>query len=99
MSNQKTRTSLHPGSIPDRIAGLGVGENFTVSAPHGAAADSFDAWVEATKRRLMNNVGPKVTQVKERHPERVYATETGVMISGSNRAHVVLVVTRLADLR
>ena len=97
MTTISKRNALHSGSIADRIANLVVGDNFTVSHTHGAAGDSFDAWVQATKTRLTNTIAPKVTQVKARHPERVYTTETGVMISGSNRAHVVLVVTRLAD--
>jgi len=97
MTDQNPRRALHAGSIADRIASLEVGENVTFSAPQGKASDTFDAWVIATKRRLTNNIGPKVSQVSQRHPDRDFEIETGVMISSQNRAHVVLVVTRLAD--
>lgn len=101
MSNSDTITSTRgyrPGSVADRLAALNVGENLTLSAPHGPAGDSFDAWVKATRQRMQANLSPTLDRVRNRHPERVYETETGVMISGSNRAHVVLVVTRLADV-
>jgi hypothetical protein len=98
MTDQNPRRALHAGSIADRITNLEPGDNVTFSAPHGSVGDSFDAWVTATKRRLTNTVNPKVNQVSQRHPDREFEIETGVMISSQNRAHVVLVVTRLADL-
>lgn len=88
---------LQPGSLVERLASLEVGGNVTISQPHGDAADSFDAWVSATKRRITNTLSPAIFRVRERHSEREFEIESGVMISGLNRAHVVVVVTRLAD--
>jgi hypothetical protein len=87
-----------PGSVADRLANLAQGENVTLSIAHGPAADSFDAWVIATKKRMHANTAPTIARVRDRHPERVFEAETGVMISSQNRAHVVMVITRLADL-
>jgi hypothetical protein len=101
MTEETTNTMLRgtrQGSIADRLAGLAQGENVTLSVPHGAAADSFDAWVIATKKRMHANIAPTIARVRDRHPSRTFETETGVMVSSQNRAHVVMVITRLADL-
>lgn len=89
---------LQPGSLVERLASLEVGGNVTVSAAHGPANESFDAWVSTTKRRITNTISPAIARVIERHSKRDYEIESGVMVSGMNRVHVVVVVTRLADL-
>lgn len=94
----KQPTLLKPGSLVDRLTSIEVGGNVTVSQPQGDATASFDAWVSATKRRILNTLSPAIARATDRHPDRDFEIETGVMISGQNRVHVVAVVTRLADL-
>lgn len=86
-----------PGSMVERLASLEIGGNLTVSQAHGDVKDSFDGWVSATKRRMIGNITPIIARTTDRYPERDFEIETGVMVSGQNRIHVVLVVTRLAD--
>jgi hypothetical protein len=95
MTEVQSRT--RPGSVTDTLAALQVGENLTISRPHGKASDSFDQWVQITKRKLSSSMTPNMARVTDRFPDRDFEIETGVMISSQNRAHVVLVVTRLAD--
>ena len=90
---------LQPGSLVERLVSIEVGGNVTVSQPQGDAEGSFDAWVSTTKRRILNTLSPVIARATDRHPERDFEIETGVMISGQNRIHVVAVVTRMADLR
>ena len=93
----KQQSLLKPGSLVDRLVSIEVGGNVTVSQPQGDAAGSFDAWVSATKRRILNTLSPAIARATDRHPERDFEIESGVMISGQNRLYVVAVVTRVAD--
>lgn len=94
---KKQFRALQPGSMVDRLASLEEGDSLTISRPYREQLAEFDRWVSAAKRSMIGNMTPALARLRERHYERNYEIETGVMISGNNRAHVVLVVTRLAD--
>lgn len=95
-----TKTTLHntrEGSLPDRIAALRQGESLALVRPLANGKESFEEWVGATRRLMGKEISPPLARVRQRHPERVFETETGTTLTSNNRMYVTLIITRLAD--
>ncbi len=97
MTAKGTNASLREDSLPSRISALQQGQNLTIARPLANGSESFDAWITATKRLMGKEISAPLARVKERHPERVFETETGTLLTSGNRIYVTLIVTRLAD--
>lgn len=93
-----TPIDAREGSLMHQLVNMEVGETIAFAQNQGEAEGLFDEWVQTTKRRLGNRVSPRLTALEKRYPKRSYTLESGVCITTQNRAYVLVLVTRLADI-
>lgn len=94
----ETPIDAREGSLMHQLVNMKVGETIAFAQNQGEAEGLFDEWVQVTKRRLGNRVSPRLTALEKRYPKRSYTLDSGVCITAKNRAYVVIVVNRLADI-
>lgn len=97
MPTKNSTNRTREDSLPTRLAALEQGESLAIVRPLANRKESFEEWVTATKRLMGKEISTPLARVKERHPDRVFETETGTTLTSGNRMYVTLIITRLAD--